>query len=898
MKNLRSILASVSLILAAALPAACGGGGSGGGGPSAPPAGLTYSSPTASYETCGAITDNTPSSTGGAIASYAIAPALPAGLSLDTNTGIISGTPTVAAATATYTVTATNALGDTTADVDIEVTTTAPTGLTYDDLNPSYAQGVAITDNTPTLDAGTTASSYAVTAGTLPAGLSLNPTTGVISGTPTVLGAPTAVTIEAENCEGLTDDVVVTIEVVATTLATRGGYVSNGDDDTISIYLQDPSNGQLRHAGYVHTGANTRPGSLLTSAAGDVLYAALEDSDEIAVYEIDPLTAQLTEVEVEPSGGQAPGTLALHPSGDFLYALQADTNQIAQFAVDPGTGALSPLVPPVVATGALPSSLVLTADGAYAYVSNSGADTISHYEIDGVTGLLTVVAPVASGATPSSLAVRGSDTLYCANGGAATISAFTISAVDGTLTAVAGSPFASGTGPTGLQLTGDASALYCADLLANTISQYAVDAGTGALTPLAPATVATGATPRQMVVDATDEFAYALCFGDNEVRAYSIGGTGALTASLPFSVRARVGVDSLALAVGSGAPDFVSDAVYVANNAGNDISQFSAASGDGALTPLVPALVTASASPSWIEVHPHLDFAYVVNLAGGADDVTTFPIGAGGALGAAVALRTGAGVSSLHVDPSGRFAYGTRPAVPGEVVAFTIDQVTGALTAGATVAAENITRGGAVHPNGKYFYVVNNTSNTVSQYEIDAQTGALTPLVPATVATAGGPITMTVHPTGRFAYAINQGADSISMYEIDAVSGALTALPSSPLGLVAGSDPFELAFTPNGRFAYLCAIGTEDEVRIFGAATSPTAGEPGLLGAAGVSVASAASRSLRVNHAGTALYVSQLLVAGTVEVFSITAGTGALTALDSENTGDTSRGLDTRDRVE
>jgi 6-phosphogluconolactonase (cycloisomerase 2 family) len=898
MKNLRSILASVSLILASLVPAACGGGGSSGGGATTPPAGLTYSSPTASYETCGAITPNTPSSTGGAIASYAILPALPAGLSLDPATGIISGTPTAAAVTDTYTITATNAAGDTTADVDLEVTTTAPTGLTYDDLNPSYAQGVAITANTPTLDAGTTANAYSVSAGTLPTGLSLDPTTGVISGTPTVLGAPTAVTIEAENCEGLTDDVVVTIEVVATALATRGGYVSNGDDDTISIFLQDPSNGQLRHAGYVHTGANTRPGSLLTSAAGDVLYAALEDSDEIAVYAIDALTAQLSEVEVEASGGLAPSTLVLHPNGDFLYALQADSNQIAQYSVTPGTGALTPLVPPVVATGAQPSSLVLTADGAYAYVSNSGADTISHYEIDGGTGLLTAIAPVASGATPSSLAVRGSDTLYCANGGAGTISAFTISAVDGTLSAVAGSPFASGVGPASVTLTGAGTTLYCANLGDNTVSQYSVDAGTGALTPLAPATVATGATPRQVVVDATNEFAYALCFGDNEVRAYSIGGGGALTASLPFSVRARVGVDSLALAIGAGAPDFVSDAVYVANNAGNDISQFSAAAGDGALTPLVPAIVSASPSPSWIEVHPHLDFAYVVNLAGGTDDVTTFPIGAGGALGAPITLRTGTGVSSLHIDPSGRFAFGTRPAVPGDVVPFTIDQVTGELTAGVTVAAQDITRGGAVHPNGKYFYVVNNVSNTVSQYEIDALTGALTPLVPATVATAGGPITMTVHPTGRFAYAINQGADSISMYEIDAASGALTALPSSPLGLVAGSDPFELAFTPNGRFAYLCGIGTADEVRIFGAATNPAAGEPGLLAGAGVSVPSADSRSLRVNHAGTALYVSQLVVAGTVEVFAITVGTGALTALDSENTGDTSRGLDTRDRVE
>jgi hypothetical protein len=84
-----------------------------------PPASLTYSSNPATYCTGVAITNNSPTSNGGAVVSYSVSPSLPAGLMLNTGTGVISGTPTVASAAANYTVTATNACGSTNAAVNI-----------------------------------------------------------------------------------------------------------------------------------------------------------------------------------------------------------------------------------------------------------------------------------------------------------------------------------------------------------------------------------------------------------------------------------------------------------------------------------------------------------------------------------------------------------------------------------------------------------------------------------------------------------------------------------------------------------------------------------------------------------------------------------------------------------
>lgn len=91
-----------------------------------PPSGLSYPTTTAAYRINTPVTPNIPSSQGGAIQSYTINPALPAGLAFDTTTGVITGTPTELTAAAAYQVTGSNVDGTTSVTLTISVTAPPP----------------------------------------------------------------------------------------------------------------------------------------------------------------------------------------------------------------------------------------------------------------------------------------------------------------------------------------------------------------------------------------------------------------------------------------------------------------------------------------------------------------------------------------------------------------------------------------------------------------------------------------------------------------------------------------------------------------------------------------------------------------------------------------------------
>lgn len=127
-------LLGLAMIGGLLLTMACGGGG---GGSTAPgptvqaPNALTYTNSTATYTNGIPITSNSPNSGGGVVTAYSVSPTLPVGLNLSTTTGIISGTPTVAAPVANFVVTASNSGGSTTAILNITVNDPATGSWAY-----------------------------------------------------------------------------------------------------------------------------------------------------------------------------------------------------------------------------------------------------------------------------------------------------------------------------------------------------------------------------------------------------------------------------------------------------------------------------------------------------------------------------------------------------------------------------------------------------------------------------------------------------------------------------------------------------------------------------------------------------------------------------------------------
>lgn len=147
--------------------------------------------------------------------SFTIAPSLPEGLLFNTTTGEISGTPTTTAPSTTYTITGKNDFGNNTATLTLTIIAVPTLSLTktfYSFEKDIAINPIQVNADLP-LNQLAAINPFSITP-SLPQGLVLDPSTGIISGTPTVISTATSYTITCANKLGATSTIITSIGIV------------------------------------------------------------------------------------------------------------------------------------------------------------------------------------------------------------------------------------------------------------------------------------------------------------------------------------------------------------------------------------------------------------------------------------------------------------------------------------------------------------------------------------------------------------------------------------------------------------------------------------------------------------------------------------------------------------
>lgn len=272
---------------------------------------------------------------------------------------------------------------------------------------------------------------------------------------------------------------------------------------------------------------------------------------------------------------------------------------------------------------------------------------------------------------------------------------------------------------------------------------------------------------------------------------------------------------------------------YVASVEGNAIYGYAINAQTGALTPLPQSPFKLAVPPFSLALSKDDQYLYTgTGLYGRQPDggwgsaISVLQVAANGAL----TLQTGTpayapgSVSSLALSPDGKSLYATGYRPFNTVSAFTINPGTGRLSpTGPAQATGRNPWSVAVSPDGRFAYVANSSSDSLSTYAISPQNGALTPGKP--LATGISPVAVAIAPDGSAVYVAGSGNKSnnfsgtVSVFAVNADNGGLTPRTGSPFK--AGQYTNGVTVTQEGRFVYAANYWAEN---ISGFRTTPAAG--------------------------------------------------------------------------
>lgn len=256
--------------------------------------------------------------------------------------------------------------------------------------------------------------------------------------------------------------------------------------------------------------------------------------------------------------------------------------------------------------------------------------------------------------------------------------------------------------------------------------------------------------------------------------------------------------------------------------------------------------------------------------------------------------------SFLATDHNYRFLYAVSELegkVNGGVASFAMDRKTGALR-----FLNSVSSGGeapchlAVDKTNKMLVVANYGTGTVPAFPIeqDGRLGNMSALMAAQGSSVNpkrqeGPHAheTVISADNRFLYVPDLGLDQIRMYRLDASNAKLTAANPGFIKEEPGLGPRHIAFSPNGKHAYV-VNELKSVVTVF--SHDAASGNLELIQTVSTVPASFSGENapaeIEIDRAGKFLYASNR-GPGTISVFAIDAGNGTLRQVQVASTGGT-----------
>ena len=307
--------------------------------------------------------------------------------------------------------------------------------------------------------------------------------------------------------------------------------------------------------------------------------------------------------------------------------------------------------------------------------------------------------------------------------------------------------------------------------------------GSGAIHTILGSPFVAGNGPSSVVIHPSNKFLFVSNQSEHTISLFTIDqSSGAITEVLP---RTPVGIAPIAMTMDSGGKF-----LFVADQGANPAVYSFSIGANGALT-AVGSPAVLGAAPSGLTLTAAANFLYVpvpnfsaiyefqVNSDGSLTSVQGSPF--------IVSLppATSNLVATLAVDPAGKFLFVPNPST-GTVTVLTIQSspAAGSLASGpGAFAAGTSPVAATTDLTGAFVYVVNFGTTTLNQYSIDANTGALTKLT-ATAPSAGTNATFIVlDPNGKFIYVGNQGSASLSEFIVKSDGSLASTTNSVTLGV-------------------------------------------------------------------------------------------------------------------